>query len=253
MVFVPAGDFQMGCDTGNPNETCYSDEGPLHTVYLDAYAIDKYEVTNAQFAEFLNAEGNQAEGGATWLDAADSDVRIHEAGGVWWADAGHEDHPVVEVTWYGARAYCQWEGKRLPSEAEWAKAARGGSDTRVYPWGNEEPDCSRLNYLDLAEGYCVHDTTPAGSYPAGASPYGALDMAGNVWEWVSDWYAEDYYETSPGSNPSGPESGSLKALRGGGWNFTWQFVRVANRYGYGPHYSRHYFGFRCGGDVGGKD
>jgi formylglycine-generating enzyme required for sulfatase activity len=248
MVTVPAGEFQMGCDDSNPNENCYSDEQPLHTVYLDAYAIDKYEVTNAQYAEFLNAEGNQEEGGYTWLDADDLDVRIHESGGVWQADAGYEDHPVIEVTWYGARAYCQWQGKRLPTEAEWEKAARGSSDTRMYPWGNEDPDCSRLNYHDSTEGSCVGDTTPVGSYPSGASPYGALDMAGNVWEWVNDWYDSDYYDTSPYSNPSGPDSGDYRVLRGGGWYYLWLYVRVAARYGgYYPYLSGNYLGFRCVG------
>jgi formylglycine-generating enzyme required for sulfatase activity len=247
MVTIPAGEFQMGCDDTNPNENCYSDEQPLHTVYLDAYAIDTYEVTNAQYAEFLNAEGNQEEGGDTWLDADDIDVRIHESGGVWQVDAGYEDHPVIEVTWYGSRAYCQWQGKRLPTEAEWEKAARGASDTRMYPWGNEDPDCTRLNYHDGTD-YCVGDTTPVGSYPSGASPYGALDMAGNVWEWVNDWYASDYYDTSPYSNPQGPDSGTYRVLRGGGWRTLWDRVRVAYRAGYGLPYGSYYgFGFRCVG------
>jgi formylglycine-generating enzyme required for sulfatase activity len=253
MVTIPAGEFQMGCDDSNPSEYCYSNEQPLHNVYLDAYAIDKYEVTNAQYAEFLNAEGNQEEGGDTWLDADDSDVRIHASGGVWQVDAGYEDHPVVEVTWYGARAYCEWQGKRLPTEAEWEKAARGASDTRMYPWGNEDPDCSRLNY-DSAEGQCVGDTAPVGSYPSGASPYGALDMAGNVWEWVNDWYDSDYYDVSPHNNPPGPDSGSSRVLRGGGWDDFWIVVRAANRddcHLY-PGGSNNEVGFRCAGVAPGR-
>jgi formylglycine-generating enzyme required for sulfatase activity len=247
MVTIPAGEFQMGCDDTNPNEYCNSDEQPLHTVYLDAYAIDKYEVTNAQYAEFLNAEGNQEEGGYTWLDADDSDVRIHESGGVWQVDAGYEDHPVTEVTWYGARAYCEWQGKRLPTEAEWEKAARGASDTRMYPWGNEDPDCSRLNY-----DYCVGDTAPVGSYPSGASPYGALDMAGNVWEWVNDWYDSNYYDVSPHNNPPGPDRGNSRVLRGGGWYNIWPGVRVALRLYYYPFSSDDGLGFRCAGAAPGQ-
>jgi formylglycine-generating enzyme required for sulfatase activity len=252
MVTVPAGEFQMGCDEGNPNESCISDAQPLHTVYLDAYAIDKHEVTNAQYAEFLNAEGNQEEGGATWLDADDDDVRIHQ-NGVWQADAGYEDHPVVEVSWYGARAYCQWQGKRLPTEAEWEKAARGDSDIRVYPWGDDAPDCLRLNYYHSGTGYCVGDTTQVGSYPSGASPYGALDMSGNVSEWVNDWFDSNYYSTYPvdgwPSNPSGPATGTYKVLRGGGWGSYWDNVRAAFRsYNIdGPHYSGDTMGFRCAG------
>jgi formylglycine-generating enzyme required for sulfatase activity len=250
MVLVPAGEFQMGCDDGNPNEDCYSDEQPLHTVYLDAYTIDKYEVTNAQYAEFLNVMGNQEEGGDTWLDADDGNVRIHESGGVWQVDSGYENHPVVEVTWYGARAYCQWRGKRLPTEAEWEKAARGSSDTRMYPWGNEDPDCSRLNYFHYdgsSYEYCVGDTTPVGSYPTGASPYGAMDMAGNVWEWVNDWYDGDYYSSSPYENPPGPASGSYKVLRGGSFSSGWNIVRVAYRYDDFAVISFARDGFRCGG------
>ena len=252
MVTVPAGEFQMGCDSSNPSENCYTWEQPLHTVYLDAYAIDKYEVTNAQYAEFLNAEGNQEEGGDTWLDADDPDVRIHESG-VWQVDAGYEDHPVIEVTWYGARAYCQWQGKRLPTEAEWEKAGRGNSDTRMYPWGNQAADCTLANfYVGGSTGYCVGDTTPVGSYPTGASPYGAMDMAGNVYEWVNDWYQSDYYDVSPYSNPPGPTSGSFKVLRGGSFGHAWNYIRVANRrfnYPYGSFYS---FGFRCAGVAPGQ-
>jgi formylglycine-generating enzyme required for sulfatase activity len=255
VVTVPAGEFQMGCDETNPDEACYGDEQPLHTVYLDAYAIDKYEVTNAQYAEFLNAEGNQSEGGDTWLDADDPDVRIHEIDGMWQVDTAYEDHPVIEVTWYGARAYCQWQGKRLPTEAEWEKAARGSSDTRIYPWGAEDPDCSRLNYYDSSEGHCVGDTAPVGSSPSGASPYGAVDVAGNVWEWVNDWYDMDYYDTSPYANPPGPASGAYKVLRGGGWSSYLNHVRVAYRTYYfdtAPYVSSSVIGFRCVGVAPGR-
>jgi formylglycine-generating enzyme required for sulfatase activity len=239
MVPVPSGEFTMGSSTG------FDHERPVHTVYLDAYAIDLYEVTNTGYAGFLNARGNQQEGGSTWLDADDTGVRIHQVGGVWQADAGYGDHPVVSVTWYGARAYCTWVGKRLPSEAEWEKAARG-TDARTYPWGNQAPDCSLANYYSG----CVDDTSPVGSYPSGASPYGALDMAGNVWEWVNDWYSSDYYGVSPYRNPRGPASGSFKVLRGGSWIGVVDQVRAAYRSGWYLVPSCEYFGFRCAGSIG---
>jgi formylglycine-generating enzyme required for sulfatase activity len=251
MIHVPEGEFQMGCDRGNPQEFCSSDEQPLHTVYLDAYYVDKYEVTNAQYVEFLNTMGNQEEDGFTWLDAESPSVHIHQ-NGVWQVDAGYEDHPVVEVTWYGAQAYCQWQGMRLPTEAEWEKAARGSSDTRMYPWGNEDPDCSRLNY-EGDDGDCVGGTMAVGSYPSGASPYGVMDMGGSVWEWVNDWRSHDghYYRTYPvdgwPSNPTGPDSGTDKVSRGGCWSNDWRGVRVAYRGRGYPIRSTEYLGFRCAG------
>ena len=133
MVLVPAGEFEMGNEDGD------GDERPVHTVYLDAYYIDVYEVTNAQFAVFLNVKGNQSEGGETWLDDG---ARIHQSGDEWQDDAYYGDHPVVEVTWYGARAYCQWRGGDLPTEAQWEKAARGGLEGMDYPWGDEAPVCT---------------------------------------------------------------------------------------------------------------
>ena len=245
VVLVPEGHFQMGCDDDNPSESCEKDERPLHTVYLDPYVIDRYEVTNAQYAEFLNAVGNQTEAGETWFNADDSGARIHSAD-IWRVESGYEDHPVVLMTWYGARAYCRWRGKRLPTEAEWEKAARGDSDTLMYPWGNGEPDCSRANY-DNCEG---SPTTPIGSYPSGASPYGVLDMAGNVWEWTNDWYASDYYEMSPDTNPVGPDHGDYKVIRGGGWYGNWTSIRVADRIGdMRPVRSWFSIGFRCARSV----
>jgi formylglycine-generating enzyme required for sulfatase activity len=232
----------------------YSDEELVHTVYLDAFWIDRTEVTNAQFVGFLNERGNREEGGVTWLDIEDEDCLIEEAGGGYRARSGHGDHPVIEVSWYGAAAYCAWAGGRLPTEAEWEKAARG-TDGRTYPWGNDF-ECSLGNFDDETEidDYVVpggagcdghNRTAPVGSYPGGASPYGALDMAGNVWEWVADWYDSGYYSRSPGENPQGPASGEYRGLRGGSWDYARISARSAYRNWYYPDSRFYDFGFRC--------
>jgi formylglycine-generating enzyme len=221
------------------DEDAGDNEIPQHTVTLDAFWIDKYEVTNAQYAAFLNAEGNEEEGGVTWLEADSDYVRIHERDGVWEADDGYADHPVVEVSWYGARAYAAWVGGRLPTEAEWEKAARGTEGQR-YPWGNEAPTDDLCNFNDWDR--C---TTPVGAYsPAGDSPYGCADMAGNVWEWVHDGYDGDYYEVSPDSNPQGPAGGTYRVLRGGAFYYSTRYVRCAYRYWLSPYPRHRHFGVR---------
>jgi eukaryotic-like serine/threonine-protein kinase len=236
MMYVPAGNFEMGSNTFD------SDEKPVHTVYLDAFWIDRTEVTNEMFAAFLNDQGNQDEGGAAWLNAGDGEKRINQSGGLWQAESGYRGHPVVEVTWYGAAAYCEWTGKRMPTEAEWEKAARG-TISRTYPWG-DKIDCTKANYSGK-EGGCVGDTNIVGSYPGGASPYGALDMAGNVWEWVADWYDSNYYGRSSDSNPTGPSSGDARVLRGGSWSSSGSSARSADRYGLDPNVAYGGIGFRC--------
>jgi serine/threonine-protein kinase len=220
----------MGCDSSNPAESCQSDEQPLHTVTLSAYSIDKYEVTNARYQACVDA------GGCEPLQRASSYTRD-----VYFGNPEFADYPVLNVTWDQASAFCAWEGKRLPTEAEWEKAARGSSDTRKYPWGDQAPTQELANF-----GNSVGDTTPVGSYLAGASPYGVMDMAGNVWEWVSDWYQSDYYSVSPSNNPQGPATGRDRVLRGGSWSDSDDSVRSAFRGVFSPgRWIYLVLGFRC--------
>ncbi len=246
MVLVPAGDFVMG------SEELGDDEAPAHQVHLDAFWIDRHEVSNERFARFVAATGyrTQAEErgggwvweGTRWEDVEGSDWR-HPRG----PDStieGRMDHPVVLVSWDDADAYCRWAGKRLPSEAQWEKAARGvatdGSGQR-YPWGDAF-DSARANTRESGRG----DTAPVGSFsPQGDSPCGASDMAGNVWEWVADWYGSDYYAQSPSANPPGPATGTSKVLRGGSWPFDEVYARIAFRYNVKPDYTYDFAGFRC--------
>ena len=253
MTFIPAGEFVMGSDPTDPYSELGSDEYPEHVVYLSAYEIDLYEVTNAEFADFLNAYGsNESPEGYEMLDADSGNRHIFWDGSSWYAEGGYEDHPVIEVTWYGAITYCDYHGKRLPTEAEWEKAARGGcevggspgtcedpADERTYPWGGGM-DCYHANYTA-----CLGDSAPVGSYPLGVSPYGAYDMAGNVWEWVHDWWDSDYYDGSPYQDPQGPVSGTKRVMRSGDWNYSPPYLRVANRVDFNPGYSTGTVGFRC--------
>ena len=203
----------------------------MHEVYVSAYYIDKYEVTNRQFMAFAEATGYRTDAerkpeANTWRTAY---------------TPGKEEHPVVWMSWNDANAYCEWAGKRLPTEAEWEKAARG-DDARIWPWGSGW-DLARLNVNEAMQGA----TTKVGSFPDGASPYGVMDMAGNVWEWVNDWHGYAYYQNGPdrGQDPQGPESGEDRVLRGGAFNNGLHDVRCANRHkggvtGYAPDH-----GFRC--------
>jgi formylglycine-generating enzyme required for sulfatase activity len=242
MVSVPAGEFPMGATAADSKAG--DDEKPQHTVYLDAFWIDRTEVTNAQYVRFLNTLGEHEGvcGGRKCLElkeGEDADSHILLQDGRYEVEAGFEAHPVIEVTWYGAQAYCQWAGARLPTEAEWEKAARG-AEGRTYPWGNGPPDCNKAQYGD-----CRGTTAPVGGKSAGASPYDALDMAGNVWEWVSDWYDPAYYGSSPPRNPLGSTSGEDKAFRGGSWGYPPMFTRATERANNQPDYAGPNVGFRC--------
>jgi serine/threonine-protein kinase len=213
MVYVPAGEFTMGSE----NMEAYSDEAPEHTVYLDAYWIYKYEVANTQYRQCI-------EDGACSGDLS---------------QYPENNFPAVYINWNEATDYCAWAGGRLPTEAEWEKAARGEYG-RTYPWGEASPKCSLAQYYG-----CSGETIPVGSLHAGASPYGALDMAGNVLEWVADWYDADYYRNSPAQNPTGLASGTYRVLRGGAWYNNEGSLRASARNGFDPDISYDVVGFRC--------
>ncbi len=221
LLYVPAGEFTMGNDNGDDNEK------PVHAVSLDAFWIDQTEVTNAMYALCVNDGKCDAPGSKESLTRP-----------TYYGDAKYNNYPVIFVDWDRAKTYCEWAGRRLPTEAEWEKAARG-TEAFVYPWGNVMPDKNLLNYRDV-----IGDTTEVGTYPKGASPYGALDMAGNVWEWVNDWFIPDYYKNSPKSNPLGPSAGPAHVLRGGSWNLNDDLVRSTFR-GRHPSEPNLGIGFRC--------
>ena len=228
LVYVPAGEFLMGSVTSD--SFAQKDEFPQHAVYLDAFWIDQTEVTNKQYSMCVDA------GVCSAPPKTGSDKRNDYFG-----NPEFENYPVVHMTWDAAQVYCNWAGRGLPTEAQWEKAARG-TDARLYPWGNDDPNAELLNFNNN-----VGETTEVGSYELGKSPYGAYDMVGNVWEWVRDRYSQVYYSKSPTENPTGPESGQTYVLRGGGYDverYTW--IRAAERsQGTPPQWYYVYIGFRC--------
>ena len=253
MVLIPAGTFQMGSTTGDV------DEVPVHTVELDAFYIDQHEVTNAKYQTFVAATGHPPPRGIGYTAVYELLKNDYEP----WNDPGfnHPDQPVTTVTWFDATAYCEWVGKRLPTEAEWEKAARGGLEGARYPWGDTEPDNTSANFADSQTEFewrspDVNDgflfTAPVGTFPPNG--YGLFDMAGNVWEWCADWYSPTYYSDvqgaeNPPRNPTGPDTGERRVLRGGTWYRAVHTVRNAERISDFPNSSLNVVGFRCAMDA----
>ncbi len=242
MLLIPAGEFEMGTDASeipkivecakprfpNAKSAWFEDETPRHTVYLNAFYIDRYEVANEQYKQFMRATG-------------------HKAPRYWGAPHFNApDQPVIGVSWEDAQAYCKWLGKRLPTEAEWERAARGGLIRKQYPWGDMLTH-DNANYVGIAGRDKWHYIAPVGSFAP--NDYGLYDMAGNVWEWCWDWYDKGYYARSPKKNPGGPSSGEGRVLRGGSWFNTPSALRIANRYIYNPTEVNNDLGFRCARDL----
>lgn len=223
MVEIPAGEFAMGSDGGQALE----DERPKHQVWLSAFFMDLHEVTTAQYASFLSVTNRPAPSQWSTVDLSQ-----------------HGDRPVIGVDWSDADAYCRWKGKRLPTEAEWEKSARG-TDGRLYPWGNRAPSKELANFALGARFSYSQVLMPVQFYEPGKSPYGLYQMAGNVGEWVQDWYGANYYEISPERNPQGPEQGQFKVLRGGSWSDLPKYLLTYGRFKLPPESRNSYTGFRC--------
>ena len=230
MITIPAGPFIRGSAPGEGR----LDEQPRRKIYLNAFAIDKYEVSNGHYIKFLEETLHKPP-----LNVF-SERPFNQEEGI-------ADLPVVQVTWHDAVDYCFWAGKRLPTEAEWEKAARG-NDGRLYPWGNETPSPQKANYeRDWEEKKTFVEVT---ALPEGQSPFGLRNLAGNVREWVQDWYDSEYYSSAPDKNPMGPEAGILKVLRGGSWKSFDTDLRATSRGKGGFALKTHGIGFRCARDIG---
>jgi len=241
MVYVPSGEFTMGLEIEQSMESCrnygnpcsyewFEINSPKHTIELAAYWIDQTEVTNAMYSDCVNA--------GICNEPVEISSRTRPG---YYLSNEFSEYPVIHVTWEDAKTYCYWVGGRLPTEAEWEKAARGFDD-RIYPWGNSLPNYEIANYWDTQD--LNGDTVAVGSYPNGASPYGALDMAGNVWEWVNDYYDGNYYSVSPKENPTGPLEGENRVVRGGTWHFQWDILSTI-RLSWNPESQLDQLGFRC--------
>jgi formylglycine-generating enzyme required for sulfatase activity len=221
MIYIPPGEFLMGTD-----DKAFQKSRPQRKVYLDGYWIDQTEVSNAMYARCATA-------GACRAPIHSEQVNLA------YTSPAHANDPVVYIRWEDAQNYCRWAGRRLPTEAEWEKAARG-TDGRDYPWGNTPPTANYLNFDDN-----IGAPVPVDRYPSGASPYGVLNMAGNVREWVADWYSASYYRYAPLRNPTGPTSGEYKVLRGGSYLDGWREVLIVNRFYHVPYSPGENRGFRC--------
>ncbi|HYX28484.1 MAG TPA: formylglycine-generating enzyme family protein [Pyrinomonadaceae bacterium] len=241
MALIPAGEFMMGSETGGEVEK------PAHRVYLDDYFIDQTPVTNAQFKKFVEATRYRttAERLNQLVSTQDGSIA---AGGVSWRrfySDDRADHPVIFVSWFDADAYANWAGKRLPTEAEWEKAARGGLEGKLFPWGDDEPTARQANWLKTqTEESSAPPTTPVRALEP--NKYDVYDIVGNVWEWCADWYFDPYYVISPAANPQGPERGQYRVRRGAAWNIRESFrLRCANRGAMPPERYWPNIGFRC--------
>jgi formylglycine-generating enzyme required for sulfatase activity len=226
MALVSEGDFTMGSNRGE------ADEQPSHTVYLDSFYIDKFEVTNKLYKACVDAGLCEPPRHTYFFSESPNKA--------YYGNPEYDNYPVIYVDWVMAKTYCEWRGARLPTEAEWEKAARG-TEGNIYSWG-KELDCQKANYQK-----CVNRTSEVGSYEDGVSPYGAYDMTGNVWEWVADWYSDNYYSMSARKNPTGPITGQSRVMRGGSWpRFD---VTTYHRNKFAPTYNTFDIGFRCARDV----
>jgi formylglycine-generating enzyme len=236
MILIPEGIFPMGVPKGARDGGM--DERPNHDVFVDTFYIDKYELTNGRYLQFVTETGHRTPQHPT-----------DPKKGIWKGNMMPEsiaNLPVINVDWYDANTYCQWAGKRLPTEAEWEKAAKGPNDWR-FPWGNVEPTMEHLNFNQSWRGEAT--LTEVGIYEKGKSPYGVYDVAGNVWEWVADWYDPGYYAISPAQNPQGPENGTHKTLRSSGWQGETPQVRIFTRIKSLPTDRNNSTGFRCAQDA----
>ena len=253
MILIPAGQFQMGgqeedvADQPDGRLLTYHAERPVHTVHVSTYYIDKHEITNSQYRQFLEAAAN----GETRWDHTDQPAdRGHEQRYVT-DDLSGDDQPAVGLNWYDAYAYCNWAGKRLLTEAEWEYAARGGEGVRKYPWGQDAPNADGIwwaNYRpsDGARADGHRWSAPVGSYPDGVSPFGVMDMSGNAEEWVQDWYSVNYYRMTEGAeDPAGPLNGRKKVIKGGSYEAPVHQIRIAMRLYGRPHDKGPRLGIRC--------
>jgi formylglycine-generating enzyme required for sulfatase activity len=261
MVFIPGGTFQMGDQFGDG----FDREKPVHSVALSDFYLSRTELTNREYAEFLSVMGNQEQGGTEWYEIESSRAGISGSDRSFVPKSGQDDHPVLEVSWYGAVAYCNWlsgehgltpvyrisgttvtpnwsaNGYRLPTEAEWEYAARSGGKKEKWAGTSTEGELTQFaNYSGKEDGY--ERTAPVGMLRA--NNLGLADMSGNVWEWCWDWYDSDYYGKSPSNNPKGPDTGSNRVIRGGSWNSHPVNCRAANRGSSSPTDRYYFVGFR---------
>ena len=240
MILIPEGSFTMGFAIENENNWGDMDEEPVHEVNLSAFWIDKYEVTSSSYSKFLNENKKEAH---QFIEITPA-VTVKVEKDVYKPRKSLENFPVNRVSWFGADAYCRWKGKRLPTEAEWEKAARG-VDERIFPWGNEFPDNSRATYRRKFKEKGFQVMEPVDGMINGISPYGVHHMAGNVWEWVSDWFDAAAYQDDKRIDPKGPESGISKVLRGGNWYYKAYYMRTTYRFNEKPDVFKVWQGFRC--------